>query len=160
MSWAHFHLVINHFPIVGIIIASLLLLVGKIFTIKGYITSGLSVVVFTAFTAVIAFLTGDSAEQAISGWPDVAKGLISRHEDMAAIGMYILIPAGVIAALTLYSVWKKEKSVRFLTLLTLVLAIVSSLAMAFVGYTGGQIRHSEFRSESSKQYMMDHDVDK
>jgi uncharacterized membrane protein len=160
MNWAYFHLVINHFPIIGVIIGSMLLVAGMVFKNQGVKISGLGTIVFAAIMAVVAYLTGDPAEEAVKGLTDVAKSLVSRHEDFATIGMYILIPAGLMAAMTLYSTWKKEKSVHFLIILTLILSLISSGAMVFVGRTGGQIRHSEFRNDAVKQYIIDHQNDK
>jgi ABC-type maltose transport system permease subunit len=64
------------------------------------------------------------------------------------------------AALSLYSIWKKERSVQFLIIITLILSLVSLIALFYVGQTGGQIRHNEFRSDSSRQYILEHQKDK
>jgi uncharacterized membrane protein len=160
MNWAYFHIVINHFPIVGVIIGALLLLAGLVFKNQGVSMSGLGTVVFAALTAIVAYQTGDPAEDAVKGLPGVAESLINRHEDIATIGMYLLIPAGLIAAMTLYSIWKKEKSVRFLLIIMLVLSLISSGMLVYVGYTGGQIRHSEFRGDAEKQNSIDYHKDK
>ncbi len=160
MNWAYFHLVINHFPIIGVIIGTLILLAGMLFSNQGVKISGLATVLFAALMAILAYLTGNPAEEAVKVVPDVAKSLVSRHEEIASIGMYLLIPAGLLSALTLFSIWKKEKSVHFLFIITLVLSLISSLAMVYVGRTGGQIRHSEFRSAATKQYIIDHQNDK
>jgi len=160
MNWAYFHLVINHFPIIGVIIGSLLLGAGLAFKNQGVTISGLGTIVFAALMAVLAYLTGDSAEKVVEGLADVAKSLVSRHEDIATVGMYLLIPAGLIASLTLYSIWKKERSARFLMIISLVLALIASGAMVYAGRTGGQIRHSEFRTDATKQNIIEHQNDK
>ena len=159
MNWAYLHLAINHFPIIGTIIGLLLLIIGFVTKHKGVEVSGLGTLVFSAIMAVAAFLTGNPAEKVVENIPDVAKSLVSRHEDIASVGMYLLIPTGIFAALTLYSIWKKEKSVKFLVIITLILSLISSIAMVFVGRTGGQIRHSEFHDESVKQYIIQHKND-
>jgi len=156
MSWAYLHLVINHFPITGVIIATLILIAGMWFKNEGIKISGLGTIIFASLMAVVADLTGDPAKDALAGMPDAAAGLINRHEDMASAALFLIIPAGLFAALTLYSISKKERSVRFLTIITLVLSLVSCAVLGYVGHTGGQIRHTEFRSESSKQYLIDH----
>ena len=156
MNLAYFHILINHFPIVGIIIGALLLIAGLAFKNNGINLAGLGTIVFSALTAILAYQTGSPAAEAVNGIPDVAKSLIDRHADIASIGMYIMIPAGLIAAMSFYSVLKKERSARFLVILTLVLALASSAAMMYAGRTGGQIRHSEFRNDVSKQYIIDH----
>lgn len=159
MGWAYFHIVANHFPIVGVIIGSLLLVAGLLFKNPGVNLSGLGTIVFAMFTAILAYQTGDPAEDVLKGIPGVAESLINRHEDIATVGMYLMIPAGLMAALSIYSIWKKERSVHFLIIITLVLSLISSGVMVYVGRTGGQIRHSEFRDESAKQYIIEHEND-
>jgi len=129
------------------------------FNNEGVKISGLGTIVFASIMVVIAYLTGDPAEHAVKGLPDVANSLISRHEDIATVSMYLLIPAGLLASLTLYSIWKKERSVKFLILITLVFSLISSASLVYTGRTGGQIRHSEFRDSSVKQYIIDHQGD-
>jgi uncharacterized membrane protein len=160
MSWAYFHIVINHFPIVGVLIGMSLLVAGLVFRNEGINLAGLGTIVFSSITAIIAYLTGDPADKAAKGIPDVAESLISRHENIATIGMYLIVPAGLIAAVAFYSVWKKERAARFLVLFALVLSLISSIAMVYAGQTGGQIRHSEFRSEASEQYILEHQNEK
>jgi len=151
MDWAYLHIVINHFPIVGSVIGTVLIIAGLVFKNQGVNISGLGTIVFAALTAILAYQTGDPAEDAVKGIPDVAESLINRHEDIATIGMYLMIPAGLMAAMSLYSIWKKERSVHFLIIITLILSLISSMAMLYVGRTGGQIRHSEFRRDAEKQ---------
>ena len=160
MNWAYFHLVINHFPIIGVIIGTTLLAAGMVFKSQGVKISGLGTILFAALMGIIAYMTGDPAEEAVKTLPDVAKSLVSRHENMATIGMYLLIPAGLMAAVSIYSIWKKERSFRFLFIITLLLSMISSAAMVYIGRTGGQIRHSEFRNEATKQYIIEHQNDK
>jgi len=148
MNWAYLHLAINHFPIVGIIIGTLILISGLAFKNEGVKISGLGTVLFSAILAIVAYLTGDPAEKVVEGLPGIAESLINKHEDLATISMYLVIPAGLMAALTLYSIWKKERSVNLLLSLTLTLSIISSVALLYTGRTGGLIRHSEFRNDT------------
>jgi len=160
MNWAYVHVILNHFPIVGLIIGTLILIVGMVFKNEGIKISGLGTIIFAALMAVVVDLTGDPAKEAMKGMPDIVGSLINRHEDIASVALFLIIPAGLIAVLTLYSIWKKEKSVRFLLIFTLVLSLISCVAMGYVGRTGGQIRHTEFRNDATKQYIIEHQNDK
>jgi uncharacterized membrane protein len=159
MNWAYLHLVINHFPIIGVIIGTLLLSAGLIFKNLGVKVSGLGTIVFAALIAIVAYMTGDPAEEVMKGVPDVAKSLISRHENIATVGMYLMATAGLLAASSLYSIWKKDRTIRLLIFLTLAFSFISSGIMVYIGRTGGQIRHSEFRNEATKQYIIEHQND-
>ena len=159
MNWAYFHILVNHFPIIGFIIGTLILIAGMVLRNEGIKMSGLGTLVFAAGMAIVADFTGDPAKDAVKGIPDVAESLVNRHEDIASVALFIVIPAGLLAALTLYSLFRKEKSVRFLLPVTLVLSIISCVALGFVGRSGGQIRHTEFQNEATKQYMIEHQND-
>jgi len=156
MSWAYLHLLVNHFPIVGFVIGTLLLFSGLLFQNQGVKISGLGTILFAGFMAVLAYLTGSPAEEAVTGISDFAKSHISWHENVASVVMYVIIPAVLLAAVTLYSIWKKEKSVRFLIIFTLVLSLVGSIAMMYVGHTGGQFRHNELRQDTADPYLIEH----
>ena len=159
MNWAYLHVIINHFPIVGVIVGTLILIAGMIFKNEGIKISGLGTIVFAALAAVVVDLTGDPAREAVRGTPDFVLSLINRHENMAVVSLFIIIPAGLMAAVTLYSIWKKVKTVHFLLIMTLVISLISCAAMGYVGHTGGQIRHTEFRNGATKQFMIDHKND-
>ncbi len=160
MNWAYLHVIMNHFPIVGVIIGTLILIAGMAFKNEGVKISGLGTIVFAALMGIVVDLTGDPAKEAVKGMPDIVGSLVSKHEDIASIALFLLIPAGLMAALTLYSIWKKEKSVRLLLIITLVISLISCAAMGYVGRTGGQIRHTEFRNDATKHYIIDHQNDK
>jgi uncharacterized membrane protein len=151
MNWAYMHLLVNHFPIVGGILGVVLVLAGLVFKSKGVQVSGLGTLVFAALASCAAFLTGEPAESLLKTLPDPAINLIGRHEGIAAIAMYIMIPAGLLACVSLYSIWKKEKSVNILLILTLTVSLAASAVMVYTGRTGGEIRHSEFRSSKAVQ---------
>lgn len=156
MNWAYIHVVLNHFPIVGVIIGTLILVTGIIFKNEGIKISGLGTIIFAALMAVIVDFTGDPAKDAVSGTSQAVSLLINKHEDIASVSLFLIVPAGLLAGLTLYSILKKEKSVKFLIIITLVLSLLSCAALGYVGRTGGQIMHNEFRSDASKQYIIDH----
>jgi len=159
MNWAYIHLVINHFPIIGVIIGTALLSAGVIFKNQGVTISGLGTIVFASLMAIVAYMTGDPAEGVAKGLPDVARSLISRHENIATVGMYLMVTAGLLAGSSLFSIWKKDKSIRLLIILTLAFSLISSGTMVYIGRTGGQIRHTEFRNEATKQYIIEHQND-
>jgi uncharacterized membrane protein len=159
MNWAYFHLFLNHFPIIGVLIGTCILIAGMFYKNQCATLSGLATNVFASLMAMLAYLTGDPAEKAVKGFPDVAQSLMSRHEDIASVAMYLLVPTGLLAAVTFYSILKKDHSVRFLVIISIVLSFISSLGMVYTGRTGGQIRHSEFRDASTKNYVIEHQND-
>ena len=160
MNWAYLHILTNHFPIVGIIIGTLLLISGMVLKNEGIRISGLGTIVFASVMAVVADLTGDPAKDALRNLAGISESLVNRHEDIASVSLFLMIPSGLLAVLTIYSIIKKERSVKFLTIITLVLSLVSCVVMGYVGHTGGQIKHDEFRRTSTIPFIIDMPGDK
>lgn len=150
MNLGYFHLAINHFPIVGTIIGSLLLLIGMFSKQQGIKISGLGTLVFAALMAIPAILTGDPAEESLKGISGVAMQLIDRHEDIAYVGLWTLLPLGLISALALYSLLKNEKTGKFLVIAAMILSLIASGVVIYVGRTGGMIRHTEFHQNGTQ----------
>lgn len=156
MNWVYIHLVINHFPIIGAIIGTIILAAGVFFKNQGVTISGLGTIVFASLMAIVAYMTGDPAGETMRGVSAVPESLISRHENIATVGMYLMVTAGLLAASSLYSIWKKDKSIRLMIIITLAFSLISSGILVYVGRTGGQIMHTELRDEAAKQYIIEH----
>lgn len=146
MNGAHFHLIVNHVPIIGSVIGMLILLTGVFLKDKKVMMTGLGTLVFTSLSISIVLFTGDPAGDAVKGLPGVTESMIEHHEDIAYSSLWAVVPMGLFAALALYSLWKDERSGKALALTTLVLALIAIGMMTWVGLTGGEIRHTEIRS--------------
>jgi uncharacterized membrane protein len=148
MNGAHFHLLVNHIPIIGVIFGMLILLTGIILKNVMVKQTGLGTLIVAALGASLALFTGDPAGEAVQGLPGVTEALIEHHEDIAYSSLWILVPMGLLAALAFYSNWKKERSGNTLSLVTLFLSLVAIAMMSWVGLTGGEIRHTEIRDQA------------
>jgi uncharacterized membrane protein len=148
MNGAHFHLLVNHFPIVGTILGMLILLVGIILKNNTVKQTGLGTLIFASLSSAIALFSGDPAGEAVEGLPGVVDSMVEHHEEIAYSSLWILVPLGLLAALAFYSIWKKEKSGNTLSLVTFFLSLIAVAMMSWVGLTGGEIRHTEIRGQA------------
>lgn len=98
----------------------------------------------TLFTIPV-YLTGEGTEEMIEKLPGVSEGMIEEHEEMAKIGLIIIIITGV-AALVAFVLKKKQSLLKPALILCVILSFVSFGVMAQTAHLGGQIRHSEIRS--------------
>ena len=76
----HLHLLLNHFPTVGFVIALGLLggsLVAKSDDLK---QAGLVVIVGIALLTIPAYVTGHAAQMVLADMPDVSQSIIDTHE--------------------------------------------------------------------------------
>lgn len=148
MNGAHFHLLVNHLPIVGTIFGLLILLGGIVIKNNVVKQTGLATLIVAALSSALALMTGDPAGEAVEHLPGITESMIEHHENIAYSSLWALVPMGLMAALSFYSIWKKEKAGNTLAIVTLILAILSTGMMSWTGLTGGEIRHTEIRKDA------------
>lgn len=150
MNPAHLHLLVNHLPIVGAFLAVPLL--GLALWKRqdtGALRAAVLVLVFAAIGAGASMRTGEEAEEAVeaSGW--MSERLAHDHEERAELATPLSVVtalAGV--ALLIWSERKKVVNAGLVAGLGL-LSVASAGAMAWVGSSGGVIRHDEIRDAAT-----------
>jgi uncharacterized membrane protein len=159
MNHVHIHLLITHLPIFGSILGGLVLAHG--IGTKSYqtVVAAYYVIILSCVGAVIAYLTGEGAEEAVEDIQGVAKNMIEQHEDFALYALIASIAAGVFSALGLYLTIKRSSLANTVAFLTLFVAIISFGLVARTGYLGGQIRHTEIGTTSTAPVGSEKDDD-
>lgn len=148
MSDAHYHLVVNHFPIIGTIFGFGILIAGIFF--KNNTVKNVSYVLFVV-AAIFAFLsekTGGGAAGMVKNMPDITKEIIHKHAETAdklALALYAL---AIVSLLGLYTNMKNNSKAHFVSYLALVIAAIGVYFGQQTGTTGGEIRHTEIRANA------------
>jgi len=146
MNTTHLHLLLNHFPVIGTLLGSGLLLWG-IIKKQDHVKSAAAIILAVmAAIALPVYLTGEPAEETIEKLPGVSEAMIELHEDAANIAIWLMGVTGIVALGALIFAWQKRKSAGIIFTTTFVLSLVCFAAMARTGYYGGQIRHTEIRT--------------
>src|SRR5438874_4542595 len=102
MNFAHLHLLLNHFPVIGTAIGLglfLMALLGKNDHLK---RASLTVFAVMALLSIPTFTSGVGARVMIKGDPTVSDVLIQRHEGAAMLSFWII---EVLGALSLVGLW-------------------------------------------------------
>ena len=146
MNEAHLHLLVNHIPIIGVVIGILVLSTGYILKNNTIKRTALGIFIFTSLFAIPAFFSGEGAEEVIEKLPGVSENYIEAHEEAAEVFIWIIASLGVLSLLTFLSDYFKSKISNWLYLLTALMAIVTIVFAKQVGTTGGEIRHIEIRA--------------
>ena len=149
MNAAHMHLVLNHFPIVGVVFAIPLLLLGWLLRRDDFSRAGLLLVVLAGILTIPAFLTGESAEDVVERLPKVSAAVIERHEEAAKVALGLMGATAILGAIGLVAGFMKKNVLRVLVPLTLLACLVSTVALAWTNNLGGQIQHSEIRTNGT-----------
>jgi uncharacterized membrane protein len=146
MNSTHIHLLLNHFPIVGTMIGSLLLIWGIYSKQNNIKTIAAVVLAAMAIMAIPVYLTGEPAEEAVENLPGVSETFIGMHEDAANIAIWLMEITGIFSLVAIFMQMKQSTKASSFFMLAAVLSIISFAAMARTGYYGGKIRHTEIRS--------------
>ena len=145
MDAVHIHLFLNHFPIIGMMIGTGMLITGHISHNGSVKTTAYIIIILMALSAIPVFFSGEGAEEVMEHRPDIPEYLIERHEDVAKAAMWLILPAGIAALAGLLIRLLKRSDFRVVEQLIAIVALVACTMMVYVGYTGGQIHHSEIR---------------
>lgn len=146
MNSTHIHLLLNHFPVIGTMIGSLLLIWGIYSKQNNLKTIAAVVLAAMAIMAIPVYLTGEPAEEAVENLPGVSETLIGMHEDAANIAIWLMEITGIFSLVAIFIQMKHSAKASSFFMLAAVFSIISFAAMARTGYYGGKIRHTEIRS--------------
>lgn len=147
MTDAHYHLVVNHFPIIGTILGLGILIAGIL--LKNNTVKNVSYALFIVAAAFAAFsmATGEGAEEMVEDMPNIGKHIIHEHEEMAEKLALVLYVLGVVSLLGLYTNIKNHSKAKLVSFLALVIALVGVFLAQQVGTSDGEIRHTEIRKD-------------
>jgi uncharacterized membrane protein len=145
---AHLHLIFNHIPVIGMLIAVVFFLVSLFHGKDILIKASLWLIFFVALSAVPAYLTGDPAHEYLEHTPGLRHDLIHEHEDAAEVAFVSAMILGLLALLGLVGYRQRRRLSRLYLFLVLLAALVVLALMAGAANQGGKIRHPEVRSAS------------
>ena len=149
MNGAHFHLIVNHLPIVGILIGFLVLITGFLLKKPQVKVTALGIFVFSALASIAAFYSGEGAEEIVERIPGISETLINKHEETAEIFFILILILGGISLVTMFLEIKKSNLSKFGFILVTLIALGAGVLAKNVGTTGGEIRHTEIRSNAN-----------
>ena len=145
MTDAHYHLIVNHFPIIGTILGLGILIAGLVLKNNTVKNVSYALFIIAAVFAALSMWTGDGAEEMVEDMPNIGKQIIHEHEEMAEKLALVLYVLGVVSLLGLYTNIKNHSKAKLVSYLILVIALVSVFLAQQVGTSGGEIRHTEIR---------------
>jgi len=149
MNDAHLHLVVNHFPIIGTIFGFGILVTGLVLKNKTIINTAYILFIAAAVFALASMATGEGAEEMVEDFPSVGKRIIHEHEEMAEKLAVVLYVLGAISILGLVLNIKNHSKAKLITIVALAISVVAVILGKETGTTGGEVRHTEIRTDTS-----------
>lgn len=149
MNTAHIHLLLNHLPVIGTVVA-IALLAWALLRRNADLTR-VSFAMFGVFAvfAVVVYLTGEPAEELVEHLPGVSHDMIEAHEEAAFAATLLLGALGTVASGGLF-VFRRAAAIPLsFAAGVLALSLIPAGAMAWTANLGGQVRHSEIRADAA-----------
>jgi uncharacterized membrane protein len=159
MNLAHIHLLLNHFPTVGMIVALGIFLLGIVQTSDDLKRAALMTFLGISLLTIPTFVTGSASQEMICKGnprspncidPGVSKSLIEKHESAAFVGLWFMEATGFLAWLGLWQYRRTSRLPVWNLSAILLLSAVTFGFMANAANLGGEIRHPEIQSAQEK----------
>jgi hypothetical protein len=146
MNGAHWHILVNHMPIVGTLMACIVLGFGLLRKNGPVVDLSFGLLILMSIAAFITDQTGGSAAHYLDSIHELNKPVFYKHAeaaDTANIAMYITGLASLLAL-----IWERAKRLAWLPTVVFVLSLITFGLMANVGRLGGLIMHKEIRANA------------
>ncbi|MBP7478735.1 MAG: hypothetical protein KA797_09440 [Chitinophagales bacterium] len=143
MNQVHIHLLITHLPIIGSFMGGLVLAHALWTRSDQTKIAAYNLFILSSIGAIIAYVTGEGAEESVENLPGIVESTIKTHEEFALYAYIALIALGLASLVGLFLTAKKSPLTRKTAFIILIISIISFGLVARTGYLGGQIRHTE-----------------
>lgn len=144
---AYRHVVLNHFPITGLLLAWVVLLVGVVRRDRSVSLLGLVLVAVTAGSALFVMRAGEDAYPLIRDSLDAAgRQRLDRHADLAGFWGLGLYATAVLALAAFVLALVRDELTARLSRVVAVATLASLIAVVVIAEAGGRIRHAELHA--------------
>lgn len=149
MNGAHIHLLVNHLPIILPAVGILILLTGLFSKSEAVKRTAMMIFILGAISTIFAMNSGEGAEDVIKKLDETAKDLIHEHEESAETFAIISYVMGLLAIIGLWTSFKRKSFSNNMTYILLVFAFIVMFFARQTGTTGGEIKHTEIRTDQN-----------
>jgi hypothetical protein len=149
VNLTHLHLILNHVPTVGSVVALGLLILAFIRRDESLKHAGLEVLFMIAVLTLPVYISGVAAHHNLQDRPEVSDRAMRVHQDAALAGFTVTEFAGFVAWIALWQSRRRGRIARGLVPAVTVLSIVALVVMGRAATIGGEIRHPEILTDPS-----------
>jgi hypothetical protein len=140
------HTAINHFPLIGLLVAWVSLLIALAVRNRGAVLIGLALLgVLSLSIWPVAYFGNAGYDRVLSMSDDPGQAFLRYHEALANRWMFLFYITAGVSALGFGLAWKWPRVLTPFAVVALLLAAGSLVAGIAIARAGGQIRHREFR---------------
>jgi uncharacterized membrane protein len=143
MNFVHLHLLLNHVPTVGTIVALGVLLLAFAKKSDDLFRGAFALFFAIALASLPTYMTGHAAEAVMKGKPGVNADLIAVHQSAALLALVFMEATGIAAWFGLWQARKPDGRSTWATASVLLLSAITIALMANAANIGGEITHPE-----------------
>lgn len=147
MNEAHFHLAVNHLPIIFPIVGIIILITGLISKSDGVKRTAYLIFSLGALASIAAMTSGEGAEDIVEKINGVSESFIETHEEAAELFSILTYILGGLSLIGLWASFKQNTFSKSISTVTLIFAFVVVFFGIETGTSGGEIRHTEIRGD-------------
>ena len=137
MNVAHLHLLLNHVPTVGSVVALGLLLLALVRRDEGLKHAGLEVIFAIAVLTLPVYISGVAAYRELRDQPELSEVAVLLHQDAALAGFALTEFAGFVAWAGLWQTRRRGRAASGIVAAVVVLLTVALAVMARAATLGG-----------------------
>ncbi|HSI82607.1 MAG: hypothetical protein ACAI35_24145 [Candidatus Methylacidiphilales bacterium] len=142
----YLHVIFNHIPIIGTAMGAFALVIAMCFRHRSALITALAVILVSGIAAYPVYKTGEAAYKPIRKIADDSGvDWLDEHMDRADRWTWVYYVMAVIAIAAIIVPVKWPGASLPLAATTLIVAISTLAAGAYIAQAGGRVRHSEFR---------------
>jgi hypothetical protein len=143
---AYRHMLLNHIPVIGLIMAFVVLAAGLVMRQTALLLTGLVLVALTAGTSLPVATYGDAAYPEIYDSLDGhGRGWLDYHAELAETWLPLLYANAALAVMAIMLVAVRPGLLYRVSLMVAVLTLGSIVGASIIASAGGKIQHPEFR---------------
>ncbi len=149
MYATHLHLMLTHFPIVGIIIGIGILIYGLIVKNDMVKKVALTIFIIMGIFTIPIYFTGEWSKLIVEKLPEISDDFIKSHEGMAINAIFLTGILLILSIINLIAIKRQLVFVKAITIITLTISLITSGFFIKAANLGGKIRHSEIIEQHS-----------
>jgi hypothetical protein len=149
MNAAHFHLVINHFPVVLMLVSVAIGMHAQFRKSPAAKGIALALTMAASLFALPTYFSGEPAADFLENAAIVNDMHIEEHEEAAEKAVVVTSLSGLVAAAAYFLATKKSAHADRAFIASTVLALASTAVLGWTGSKGGVIRHPEVNEKAT-----------
>lgn len=150
MNAVHWHLVLNHLPLLATFFGMAIVLYGWYRSGEEILRVALALFVFAGITVVPVQYTGGGAEEIAEELEGVNHDDIEHHEEAAETSYYLTILLGLVSLGGLIQSLRAGSLPTWIFWLVVILGLITLASLARTANDGGKIRHPETQIQASE----------